>query len=167
MLYMFAFCKSGSGTQFSISCALFLIFLIGMFYKILFTNKSTILKKFNDLLSNEQKIIYQEIIDKRRNIYLQGYGLGFLLALAYIYLVNRSFKMNKTASICLIGSIMFVTNYFYYILHPKGKFMLDYLTDPQQIKEWVVVYKQMQWDYHFGMLLGLLAVMMFGNAFCM
>lgn len=159
------FC-SKSGGYFSISCALFIIFLVGMFYKILFTNKTSILKNFNDLLTGQQKIIYQEIINKRRNIYLQGYGLGFILALCYIYFISQSFKINKTASICLIGSIMFVTNYFYYILHPKGKFMLDYLTKPAQIKEWVAVYKQMQWDYHFGMLLGLIAVMMFGNAFC-
>ena len=150
----------------TISCGIFLIFLIGMLYKLLFTSKCKILKSFMDTLSNEQKEIYNEIINNRRSIYFKGYGLGLIIAIIYIVVNKKTLNIGKYTSLCLIGSIMFVTNYFFYILHPKGKFMLNYLTGKNQIDEWLQVYKKMQYDYHLGMLLGIIAVVFLGNAFC-
>ena len=150
----------------TISCGIFLIFIIGMLYKLLFTNKCKILDSFMDSLSSEQKKTYEEIVNNRRSIYFKGYGLGLVIAILYIIINKQTLKIGKYASLCLIGSIMFVTNYFFYILHPKGKFMLNYLNGKKQIDEWVQVYKKMQFDYHIGMLFGVIAVVFLGNAFC-
>lgn len=149
----------------TVSCGIFLIFIIAMIYKLLFTNKYEILDSYVDSLSDKQKNIYHEIVNNRRSIYFKGFGLGLLLSIIFI-VSNKNLKVGKIPSLCLIGSIMFVTNYFFYILHPKGKFMLEYLTDKNQIDKWLSVYKKMQFDYHFGMLLGIIGVIFLGNAFC-
>ena len=62
------------------SCLIASIFIVSMIYKIFFYDEK-ILNSFNDVLDNKQKEIYIKIINERRRIYLNGFGLGFLLSL--------------------------------------------------------------------------------------
>ena len=52
---------------------------------------------------------------------------------------------------------------FYYILMPKKDYMLKYLKDKEDIENWWKVYRVMQYHYHLGFVLGLLAVIFFCN----
>ena len=63
-----------------ISCLIASIFIVSMIYKIFFYDEK-ILNSFNDVLDNKQKEIYIKIINERRRIYLNGFGLGFILSL--------------------------------------------------------------------------------------
>ena len=57
-----------------------------------------------------------------------------------------------------------LTSYFYYILSPKQDLMVLYLDNRRQREEWAKVYKTMQFNYHIGLLLGILAAIMFAKS---
>ena len=73
--------------------------------------------------------------------------------------------MSNTALVCTVIATAFVTNYFYYILHPKSDWMLDHLQNKQEIKAWLLMYREMQYNYHMGLVLGIVAVGVFAFAF--
>lgn len=110
----------------------------------------------NDLLNEltEEEIkIYKEITEERRRIYLQGLGIGLLLS--YLYLKLRPQEdtyVNGIITLGITGSI----NYFYYILTPKKKYMLEYLDSKKENKAWLKIYKTMQFRWHISFILGLL-----------
>jgi hypothetical protein len=106
-------------------------------------------------LSEPQLEKYKLIIAERRNIYLSGYLLG--LSLSAIVIVGLMDSLNKVKMVCLTGSITFLTSYFYYILSPKQDLMVLYLDNRYQRYEWQKIYKKMQFNYHIGLLLGIIS----------
>lgn len=141
------------------SCTGFFIIFIGMIY---FTLKGPgdKHKRFENLLNDNQKITYEKIKLERRNIYFKGYFLGFFLS---ILIILYSPKIKKTNMICTIGVVSFVTNYFYYILSPKSDWMVLHLHSTEQKKAWLEIYRTMQYNHHFGFLLGIIALMVLTN----
>ena len=129
-----------------------------MIYKIFFYFEK-ILNSFNDVLDNKQKKIYIKIINERRRIYLNGFGLGFLLSLIFIFLkTKKNIKIQKIPFVCITIIITYLIIYFYYILTPKTTYMLEHLNNQNQVNAWLNVYKKMQFNFHFGLLLGLIGV---------
>lgn len=140
------------------SCLIASIFIVSMLYKTFFYNNEK-LKTFNKVLNDEQKDKYLKIMNERRRIYLNGFGLGFLLSLIFIFLKSQQkIKLQSFPFICVTITITYLTTYFYYILTPKTTYMLEHLNSQTQIKAWLDVYKGMQFDFHFGLLLGLIGV---------
>jgi len=151
----------------TISCSISAAFLIGMIYMNYAVAKSQIILKYKSQLPENLQKTYEEITNERTRIYYQGYVLGFILSLVIIGTnVYSEHKMLSTMSmICLVLATSFVTNYFYYILSPKKKWMLDYITTPDQTKAWLHMYRGMQVYYHTGLVLGIIAVGIFAHAF--
>jgi hypothetical protein len=113
---------------------------------------------------------YEEITNERKKIYYEGYILGLILAISIIlmnvYILKK--KISSITMICMVVSISFITNYFYYMLHPKKDWMLNYIKSPEQTKSWLIMYRNMQYYYHIGFVLGIIAVGILGYAFrCM
>jgi hypothetical protein len=131
------------------------------------TNKSEIVKKYKSSLSTDLQKRYDKIRMERMNISYQGYILGVILSLLIIFynLNIKGTKMNSISLVCTVIATAFLTNYFYYILHPKSDWMLDHLKDEQQVKAWLIMYKEMQHNYHMGFVLGIIAVGVFAFAF--
>jgi hypothetical protein len=65
----------------------------------------------------------------------------------------------------MIAAVTFTVNYFYYILSPKTDWMVLNLSK-DETRAWLKVYKTMQYNYHIGMVLGILSVVAFGNSLC-
>tara|TARA_B100000900_G_scaffold210428_1_gene178350 strand:- start:1038 stop:1508 length:471 start_codon:yes stop_codon:yes gene_type:complete len=146
------------------TCIIAMVFLIANFYTILScSNNKKDKQDFLDVLNDEQKITYEKIINQRKNIYYSGYGLGILLSLIGIFFIKKFMKLrfNNISLICFVGAVTFVTNYLFYILYPKADYMLLHLNDKKQIEEWLKIYKKMQFKFHFGFVLGIIAVMIF------
>lgn len=143
-----------------ISCAISAVFIIGMIYFYNFTNKSEIVKNYKNTLSNENKKIYDKIVSERIKISYQGYSLGFILSLLIIFYNTslKSQKLNTLPITCIIISTSVLTNYFYYILYPKSDTMLNHINNPKEIEEWRKMYREMQYNYHLGLVLGIIAV---------
>ena len=146
------------------SCAVGLVFIFATIFMTLIIDKQKIFKDYVNSLNKEQLNKYNNIVNERKNISLNGYLLGLLLSLVFIVFNYNLKKINKGLVICLTSSIMFLTHYFYYILSPKTDWMVLHLDDKQRI-EWLKVYRTMQFSYHYSLLLGVLSVMIISSAF--
>jgi len=146
------------------SCAVGLVFIFATIFMTLIIDKQKIFKDYVNSFNKEQLNKYNNIVNERKNISLNGYLLGLLLSLVFIVFNYNLKKINKGLVICLTSSIMFLTHYFYYILSPKTDWMVLHLDDKQRI-EWLKVYRTMQFSYHYSLLIGVLSVMIISSAF--
>jgi len=136
------------------------IFLIGMIYFYNMTDKSEIVKQYKATLPNDLQNKYDEIKKERMLISGKGYLLGVILSFVIIFynLKIKNLKMRSTTLVCTVVATAFLTNYFFYMLHPKSDWMLNYLKDSEHIKAWLKMYREMQYNYHMGLVLGIIAV---------
>ena len=118
---------------------------------------SKLKKDLSKHLSEKELQYYQDIIIMRRNIYFQGLVLGIILAIIIICFVPQMKKAKKSNRLYSAIAITFVVNYFYYILYPKDKYMIELLDTKEENKAWLEIYKTMQFRYHLGFLFGLVA----------
>lgn len=148
-----------------ISCFISIIFLTANIYTMLCIGCAENKSKFINLLDNKQKLIYQNIISERKNIYFQGYGLGFIISLIFIFINKyQKLKMPYWSTVCIAGAITLTVNYFYYMLSKKTTYMISHLNSKAQIDAWLDIYREMQVKYHSGLVLGIIAVMFFAYA---
>ncbi len=151
----------------SVSCMISTIFIIGMIYFYNATDKSDVVKNYKSKLSPELREKYEKITKERMLISYKGYALGLILSLLII-LYNKYTKpkaFNTFSLVCIITYTSFITNYFYYILSPKSDTMLNYLQKKEDIQSWQSVYREMQYNYHMGIVLGIFGVGILGVAF--
>lgn len=123
------------------------------------------INQLRNVLSGKAVDAYQKINQERFNQYLQGLGLGFLLVLLInnFYGDNISNPYHKTTLFLLI---VLATSLFYYWLAPKSDYMLNHLTNQQEINAWLNVYNTMKNRYIIGFLLGVVASVPISNALC-
>ncbi len=136
-------------------CSIGIVFLVGMIYMAFAIDKCAITRNFMDSLNENQAERYRSIISERRHIYLSGYLFG--LALSAILIVGMMDKLDKFQMVCITASVTFLTVYFYYILSPKQDLMVVYLDNRMQRNEWQKIYKKMQFNYHMGLVLGIIS----------
>ncbi len=150
-----------------ISCAISAIFIIGMIYFYNMTNKSLIVKHYKEKMPSNLQNRYDKISEERKRISMTGYALGFVLSL-FIIFYNYSIKgvkLNNTSLVCTVIATSFLTNYFYYMLSPKSDWMLDHMNGQEQVKAWLIMYREMQFNYHAGLVLGIIGVGILAFAF--
>jgi hypothetical protein len=151
----------------ALSCIVSAIFVIGMIYFYNITGKSEIVKHYKSSLSSDLQKRYDKISQERLMISYQGYALGVIFSLGIIFynLKIKSAKMSTTALVCTVIATAFVTNYFYYMIHPKSDWMLNHLQNKEEIRVWLQMYREMQYNYHMGITLGIIAVGILAFAF--
>ena len=151
----------------ALSCMLSTVFVIGMIYFYNATDKSEIVKTYKAKLSPELREKYEKITKERMAISYKGYLFGFALSLLIILynVYSRPKAFNLFSLMCIVVSTSFLTNYFYYILSPKSDMMLNYLKTKEEIKAWQVMYREMQYNYHMGLVLGIVGVAILAVAF--
>jgi hypothetical protein len=138
-----------------------------MFYMTHLTSKSEVIEKYRKSLPTSLVQTYDSITRERTIIYYTGYALGLVLAIITITYntVIRKEKVTSLSLVCTIVGLAFVVNYFYYILTPKSKWMLNEIRTPEETKAWLEMYKTMSFYYHSGLLLGLVSIGTLGYAF--
>lgn len=151
----------------STTCVIAVALIISMIYFQNATTKSKIVKEYKKQLPSNLQNLYEKISAERLSLNYYGYSLGLVLSLIIIY-YNYSIKHNKlttTSLVCLVIIVSFFTNYFYYILSPKSTYMLNHINSPEQTKAWLTMYREMQFHYHFGLTVGIIAVGVLAFAF--
>jgi hypothetical protein len=151
----------------TISCMISAVFIIGMIYFYNRTNKSEIVKHYKEKLPSDLQKRYNIISEERKQISIHGYILGIFLSLLIVF-YNIHFKrvrMNNTSLVCTVMATCFLTNYFYYMLTPKSDWMLNHISNSEQVKAWLIMYREMSYNYHAGLALGIIAVGIFAFAF--
>jgi energy-coupling factor transporter transmembrane protein EcfT len=96
-----------------------------------------------------------------------GYVIGLIISLFVIFynLKIKGTKMNTFPLVCTVMAICFLTNYFYYMLSPKSDWLLNHINSQEQTKAWLQMYKEMSYNYHAGLALGIIAVGILAFAF--
>jgi len=141
-------------------CFLAVGFIIATLSTCCLSNKN--IQDFYANLNSNQKRIKDEINLERLKIYITGILFGCVNATLFYMFINK----NGKAKLCLLLSIILATSYFYYILTPKSKYMVSYLEDKEQISKWLKIYKQMQYNYHLGFLLGMSSIISLSAYYC-
>lgn len=151
----------------SMSCMIAAVFVIGMVYFYNMTDKSEIVKNYKMKLSPDLQNRYELITNERKMISYKGYALGVALSLGIIIYNTQiqSQKMSTSAMICLVIATSFLTNYFYYILSPKSDWVLNHTKNQEEVKAWLTMYREMSFNYHAGLALGIVAVGVMAFAF--
>lgn len=151
-----------------ITCAISAIFIIATIFMMASTRNNNIIKKYESQLSKELKTKYENIVQDRLQNYYIGYTLGFILALIILFYNSqyRKIPASPLSVVCTVVAVSFLVNYFYYILAPKKDWMLNHIKTPEETKAWLEMYRGMQYYYHGGLALGLVAVGTFAFAFC-
>ena len=151
----------------AISCLLSTVFIISMIYFYNATDKSEIVKTYKSKLSPMLREKYEKISRERMSISYKGYTLGFVLSLLIIIynVYTKPKALNIFSLMCIVISTSFITNYFYYILSPKTDMMINHLKTKEEIQAWRVMYREMQYNYHMGLALGIVGVGVLAFAF--
>ena len=151
----------------AISCMISAVFVIGMIYFYNITDKSTIVNHYKASLSSDLQKRYEKISKERMNISYQGYALGVILSLGIIFynVKIKGLKLNNVSLVCTVIATAFITNYFYYMLSSKTDWMLDHMNNKEEIRAWLLMYREMQYNYHMGLVLGIIAVGILAFAF--
>lgn len=147
------------------SCFVAVVFLIANLYVTFTADKTSGKDALYNTLDKNDIVRYEAIVKERRNIYLQGYGLGILIALVLLSLMDRR-KMGKMALVCFAGGITLTVNYLYYMLKPKSDYMVLHLNKEDQRQAWLNINRHMQVKYHLGLVLGILAAMLLVHGTC-
>uniref|UniRef100_A0A6C0IT17 Uncharacterized protein n=1 Tax=viral metagenome TaxID=1070528 RepID=A0A6C0IT17_9ZZZZ len=140
------------------TCMLSFVFIFAMIYFYNATTKSRVVELYKSQLPPNLRQLYNKLANERLKINYYGYTLGFGLALIAIFYNGRLYKLPFVSLLCLTIVISFSTNYFFYILYPKSDWMLKHINSPEQTKAWLQMYRSMQYHYHLGLALGLIAV---------
>jgi uncharacterized protein YacL len=143
------------------------VFIIGMIYFYNMTNKSEIVKYYKEKLPSDLQKRYETISEERKKISIHGYILGLVFSL-FIIFYNLKFKgqrLNTISLVCTVMATCFLTNYFYYMLSPKSDWMLNHINNPEQVKAWLQMYREMSYNYHAGLALGIIGVGILAFAF--
>ena len=151
----------------TISCMISAVFIIGMIYFYNMTNKSEIVKHYKEKLPSDLQKRYENISEERKKISIHGYILGLVFSL-FIIFYNLKFKgqrLNTISLVCTVMATCFLTNYFYYMLSPKSDWMLNHINNPEQVKSWLLMYREMSYNYHAGLALGIIGVGILAFAF--
>jgi hypothetical protein len=150
------------------SCIIAGAFIISSIFVCLRVDKETLKDPLFQLLSNENKKRYIDIANERKDIYLKGFGIGFVVSVLALFFLNNNkiFKVTKLANICFVLATSYTINYFFYILHPKSDYMVLHLKNAEEKKAWLDIYRTMQFNYHLGFALGLVGMIFVGNSFC-
>jgi len=131
------------------------------------SNSNSVIKSYREKLPLNMQEKYDEISKERASIYFQGYGVGLLFSLVFL-IYNYKFKKEKLKWPYLVLttiSICFIVNYFYYKIYPKSDWLLNYVKTQEESKAWLNLYKELQTNYHIGLVYGLIGAGLLALAF--
>jgi uncharacterized protein YacL len=146
------------------TCAIASAFLFSSLIMMINIKYCSLQKDFMKTLDDNQLKIYKEIIDERFRLYITGSIIGLILGLTFLYFSENI--ENKYQRVCIFISLTMITQFIFYELSPKTKYMVSYLNTKEQNKKWVEMYKYMKSKYKIGFLLGIIGYIIFAYGFC-
>ena len=111
--------------------------------------KKDLFINFNNLLTEEQKKIYQGIVHERLMIYIMGMIFGISLGIYYFF----RFPKDKYR-ICKFLAIVYLVKLGFYYFFPKSPLMLYSLTTKEQTDAWADIYSEMKDRWIKSLLVG-------------
>lgn len=104
--------------------------------------------------------MYQLVVNERMRIYKRATLAGVVAGVLAMLACPKN--MSALARACAFLSAGFVVQYFWYILSPKEYSMVPVLDTKKQREEWQDVYREYQWSWHIGLVVGLVGYFLLG-----
>ena len=136
----------------TITCFIAILILIAMIIMTGFVSMDPFIQDYQRKLSPELKGVYENIVRERSTIYFNGYMIGFVLSI-FVILFNLNVLKSKiptSGMVCIVITVSFIVNYFYYFLSPKSDYMLNHITQASDKDAWMKMYSKMQYYYHIS-----------------
>ena len=111
--------------------------------------KKDTFNNFIELLNDEQKKVYSDIVKERMTIYNIGMIIGILSGFLYYY-----YNKKGNYIFCKVLAIMSIVKLGIYYFYPKKPLMLNSLTDEKQVKAWSDIYVTMKHRWKQSIVLG-------------
>jgi hypothetical protein len=142
-------------------CMVGVTLLISSIYLSVMNKDTEIFTKFNNLLNESQKKIYNKIVKERLMIYIGGMLLGILFAGIFYY-------NNKQGEylFCKVVGIAILTKLAFYYFYPKRPLMLYSLTNKKQTDAWADIYTEMKGRWIKSLVVGFIGYLVLGNVVC-
>lgn len=152
------------------SCVIAIGLIVAMLFTMISPNKFSLMSKYESLLSEKQLEKYHAIRKERLMICIMGFVLGIVIAFGVVNLGSSKMsrliaedvmymKKSVYTNVCLVGAIVFVVNYFFYVFYPKSSYMITNLDEKEDREAWLAIYKHMTYVYHLGFVLGVVGAM--------
>ena len=148
-----------------LSCTIASGFIFASLFTMFATKKTMLANDLRQSLTPEQDAVYKTIVEERTRLYLHGLVIGLLLGVVYLY-ITREKKDKLIHRLCLFTLIVMGTQYFYYTLMPKKRWMLDFLDSKEANQKWLEMYKYMKYQYHIGFLFGIVGYTILAYGLC-
>lgn len=116
-------------------------------------------KEFLHSLDDGQKTIYELVKKERMKIYAWGTMLGIVVSIFVLFMTKLRNAFYRGFAVMTISLGI---QYFFYTLSPKKYSMVEILDNETQRREWNEVYREYQWSYHMGIVVGLVATFALG-----
>ena len=144
-----------------ISCLIGFTLVLSSIYMSYYKKDNILFTEFNSLLNQDQKEIYQKIIQERIMIYSIGSILG--LSLGIFYLLKSKKEKYR---ICKFVMIIYLIKLGFYYFYPKSPLMLYSLTTKEQTDAWADIYTEMKNKWKQSLFIGLLGYLLVGSYIC-
>jgi len=139
-------------------CIIGITFLLSSIYLSILKQDNDIFFKFNRLLNDKQKIIYQNIVRERLKIYTIAMFTGLGSGLLYWY------RNQKQPYIwCSFLAIVYIVKLGVYYFYPKSPLMLYSLTTKEQTDAWADIYTEMKTRYRISLLIGFIGYLIISS----
>ena len=140
------------------TCIIGITFLLSSIYLSILKQDNDIFFKFNRLLNDKQKIIYQNIVKERLKIYSVALFTGLGSGLLYWY------RNQKQPYIwCSFLAIVYIVKLGVYYFYPKSPLMLYSLTTKEQTDAWADIYTEMKTRYRISLLIGFIGYLIISS----
>ena len=140
------------------TCIIGITFLLSSIYLSILKQDNDIFFKFNRLLNDKQKIIYQNIVRERLKIYTIAMFTGLGSGLLYWY------RNQKQPYIwCSFLAIVYIVKLGVYYFYPKSPLMLYSLTTKEQTDAWADIYTEMKSRYRISLLIGFIGYLIISS----
>jgi uncharacterized protein YacL len=110
---------------------------------------------------------YGRIVKERSTIYFQGLILGLVVSYIVLFRVSPVKQLtNMFHRVTLSLAIVILVSSGYYCISPKSDYMLNHVTNGEESKAWLEMYKTMKHRYAMGFIMGSCVAIPLVYSFC-
>lgn len=120
--------------------------------------------KIHQVFSKDLANKYERIVMERRTHYLIGLSVGMLISFSLIYTFSK--PLSYFYHIIFFLTITLGIALIIYFLMPKSDYMSRHLKTKNEIQLWSEINNEMKYRYMFGVLLGIVAAVLFASVLC-
>ena len=130
-------------------------------------NAQSVANDYRGKLKPEALGAYDKIVNERSAIYFQGLILGLVVSYIVLYRLSPTKQLtNMFHRVTLSLAIVITVSSMYYCVSPKSDYMLNHVTNVEESKAWLEMYKTMKHRYVMGFIMGSLVAVPLAYTFC-